>query len=723
MNRRGFLCGAALAGFARTGAGQAPNSAASRPGGRLCAIHTMVDMPDWASNPGKRFDPQKFIRLCRQAHVEVIEFKCKNAVGDAMFPFRGRTCPRDWVTETRALAKQAGLEFIAYYNVGLDNRMARRRPEWRCIDPKGNAKIAFGAFNWMCIRSPWRDMVLDELRQMQEGLRADGVWFDLLGAPNAYGLGSFDPSQACFCRWCREAYQAHFGEQQPVSSDDPEIRLRVNRFGHAARLAMFRDASNLLRSLDPNLELGYNGAGNYDRLGGTPKELQDLVTYNSSEAKQHRLISFTAKTMWAMGKPFQVHTWGGFIRMQPGAASGTWAAWNLLPSSYLDVSAAVITAHAGRIGIGVNPLPDGTIYEDEFRNVGRTLGAISEREPWLAGLKSVPNVAVVYDAESELVLLPLPSAPRGGLPVRQEATGLHHALLDAGIHFDVVNAEALAPQNYCALLIGNAVCPSAGLRDALTKFVTAGGLLIATHETSLRDAKGRRLPDFAWSGLLGVRFTGVSPFQEANYGWLSDELRGDAPAYPVLFTSPVLEVECTTARPLAELVYPEAHRSPDVFTDGETPHTHFGKSTGKPLVTANRLGKGTVIYVAGPIGTEIASREDTWLKRMLAGAVKKYATGFAIQADAPPGIQVVFGRRGGVHVVSLVNHYAGMIIGGPHPQVGPVSLRIPESVFPSRPRTVRPIDAKGVRWRFAKGLLQIDVESVGHHALLVMECA
>jgi len=29
---------------------------------RLTAIHTMVDTPAWAADPGKRFDPKKFLR-------------------------------------------------------------------------------------------------------------------------------------------------------------------------------------------------------------------------------------------------------------------------------------------------------------------------------------------------------------------------------------------------------------------------------------------------------------------------------------------------------------------------------------------------------------------------------------------------------------------------------------------------------------------------------------
>jgi hypothetical protein len=684
----------------------------------------MVDMPDWAAEPGKNFDPKNYIRMCREARVEVIEFKGKNAVGDAMFPFRGRNCPRDWMTETRALAREAGIQFIAYYNVGLDNRMAAKRPEWCSVDPQGKAKIAFGAFNWLCLRSPWRDVVLDELRQMTEALRPDGMWFDLLGMPNAYGMGSFDPGAACFCRHCKAAYRARFGEEQPVSSSDPEIRFRANRFGQEARIAMLRDATDVLRSIDPKLELGYNGAGNYDDLAGTPQDLRDRVSYNSSEAKPHHLISFTAKMMWSLGKPYQVHTYGSFMRMDPGVAVGTWAAWNLIPVPYLQISGAIISAHTGRIGLGVNPLPDGTIYESEFRNVGRVLTSIGEREEWLVGLESVPNIAIVYDAASELALMRLPETK--GTPLRQEASGLHDALLDAGMHFDVVHAARFRPAGYRAVLLGNVVAPSPELRDSLRRFAEGGGLVIATHETSLRDRSGRRLENFTWGDLLGVRLTGVSPFLEANYGWLGDELRGgapgdDAPAYPILFRTPVLEVEATTATKLAELVYPEGHRSPTVFTDGETPYTHFKRFSGKPLVTLNRVGRGAVIYIAAPIGQEISTRQDPWLKRMIGQCIIRYAPKLAIEAVTPPGIQIVYGRKADTAVISLVNHYGGLAPGSGDrslPRVGPVALKL-RGV--ARPQSVRLLHGAGLDWKYSNSEMNIKVDNVTHHGLVIVK--
>jgi Beta-galactosidase trimerisation domain/Hypothetical glycosyl hydrolase 6 len=715
VRRREFLAAGASGLGAFRGLAHA---AAAGPRQRLTAIHTMVDIPEWAADPGKKFNPKEFVRLCRVARVEVIEFKLKNAVGGATFPFHGRPCPRDWVTETRALSREAGIQFIAYYNVGLDNWMALRHPEWCCVDPNGKPAIAFGAYNWMCIRSPWRDKVIDELRQMEQALHSDGVWFDLLGTPNAYGVGSYNPGAACFCPYCKAAYKAKFGEEQPVSSDDPAIRLRANRFGQEARVTMLRDCIRVLHSISPKLELGYNGAGLYDDLAATPQDVRDNVTYNSSEAKQHRVISFTAKSLWSLGKSFQVHTYGGFNRMDPGSVVGTWSGWNLIPAPYLEVSAAIISAHAGRIALGVNPLPDGTVFESEFQRVGRVLSPIAEREQWLAGLKSVPNVAVVYDTESELRLLPLPESR--GQPVRQESIGLHDALLDAGIHFDVVQSSYLDTTGYRAILLGDAVSPTDKLRASLTRFVQGGGLLIATAETSLRDEAGRRRSNFGWPDLLGVQLTGTSPYAEANYAWLGDELRGDAPAYPLLFRVPVLEVKCTTAVKLAELVYPEGHRTPQVFTDGETPYTHFKQFTGKPLVTLNRVGRGAVIYISPPIGREIATRQDPWLKRLVARCVTQYAAALAIDMQAPTGIQVVFGRKPGVSVVSLVNYYGGLAPGTDErslPQVGPVRLKVQMG---SSPKSVRLFGGNGLDWKYSAGVIDANIQMVGHHALLII---
>lgn len=689
------------------------------PSGDLAAIHTVLITPEWSSDLGAKYDPAKFVRLCREAGIEVVEFYSKNALGHSMFPFRGRPCPRDWVSETRKLAGEAGLRFIIYYNIGLDNWVVQKHPEWACVDAKGQPLYFARTFNWVCLRSPWRSMVLDELQQIHTAVRPDGFWFDLAGAPNSYG-GSLDADLACNCKYCRNAFRARFGRDISSAQEDPDQRLNLYRLAESARVEMLAEAMKSCRAIDPKVALSYNHAGDFwEQMvdDQTFPQVREFVTLNSLEAKAHKAISLRAKLLWSQGKPYQLHSYGSFQRMQPGSASGTWVDWNLIPSEYLAVSAAVTTAHAGRFTLGVDLVPDGTLFPSEFENIRRTFQTVREREPWLAGLESVPNVGIVYDAHAELAAR---RATPGGSMI-PETTGLHDALHEASLHFDIVRPGHFRPFAYRALLIGNAVCPDTALEKSIREYVRGGGLLIVTAETSLRDERGKRRPDFAWADLLGVRYRQDSPYQEANYASVSEELRDGVLAYPILFTCPVLEVECATARPLAELVYPEAHRTEKTYL-WETQYTHFKGSTGKPLITVNRFGNGTVVYIAAPVGEQIASRADVWLKRLVVNAVRKYASGLVPEVTAPAGVQVVYGRKPGAHVLSLVNLYAGTVTapGTPVPRVGPVAVRIPVNSLGTVPRSVQGIDLAGMRWQVRAGVLEITADSLGRHAVVVI---
>ena len=421
-----------------------------------------------------------------------------------------------------------------------------------------------------------------------------------------------------------------------------------------------------------------------------------------------------------------MHTYGTFLTMENGSALGTWVDWNLLPADYLEVSAAMVTAHAGRLVAGVNLPADGTFFEGQLGMMKSAFAAAREREPWLGGLRSVPNIAIVYDARAERALRALRQSNEH--PIQEEARGLHDALLDGNHHFDVVNAADLRLEGHRALVFADASGADEAALPALRRFVADGGLLVATHETSLRDTAGSLRRDFAWAELLGVRYEGRSPFADVNWAWLNDELRGALPPYPVLFTTEVLDVTCTTAMMLAERVHPEAARTPAAYLCAAT-YNHFKHFTGRPLITLNRIGRGAVIYVAAPLGRQILARGDTNLKALIGNIVRRFATDLSIKAQAPPGIMVVFGRRHAgpngpaMHTISLVNRYSGAILNSPdqvRPRVGPISLRVPLHVLPKPPHSVDGIDTSGLAWKIAGAELQIEVADIGHHAVIAI---
>jgi hypothetical protein len=693
---------------------------------QLTGIHAVMILPEWATDIGRRYDADAFVRDCADTTTGILEYFIKGPQGYPMLPLGDRPCPKDWATPTRTAAAKAGLKFIAYYNIGMDNWIADRHPQWRCVKPDGQPNLRDNPFYWLCLNSPWRDRIFSELAEIVQKLKPDGVFLDMAGMPNAYGSGQMDPAEACHCTHCLSAYRAKYQCEMPGQTDDPQLREQVFRFGHEGRTNLLRDAYILLKRLGPDMIIGSNGSGYYDGQIGTPDDVNAFTTYHSSEGKEPRFQSYKAKLMWSLAKPYQMHTYGTFLTMENGSAIGTWVDWNLLPADYLEVSTAMVTAHAGRLVAGVNLPADGTFFPGQLGMMKPAFAAARAREPWLAGLRSVPNIAVVYDARAERVLRALRQS--NAHPIQEEARGLHDALLDGNHHFDVVNAADLRIEGHRALVFADAAGADEAVLPALRQFVADGGLLVATHETSLRDAAGKLRENFAWAELLGVRYNGRSPYSDANWAWLNDDLRGALPPYPVLFTTEVLDVTCTTATMLAERVHPERPRTHETYLCAAS-YNHFKHFTGKPLITLNRIGRGAVIYVAAPLGRQILARGDTNLKTLVGNIVRRFATDLAIKVQAPPGIMVVFGRRSdgpngpALHTISLVNRYSGAILNSPdqvRPRVGPVSLRVPLHVLPQAPQKVEGIDTRELTWKIAGGELQIEVANIGHHAVIAI---
>jgi hypothetical protein len=260
--------------------------------------------------------------------------EAKNSQGHAMFPFRGRSCPTDWNTETRRLAREAGLTFFVYYSIGMDNLTAEQHPEWACIDGAGKPIKSYGfegnTFYWLCFRTPWRDVVIDEIRQVTEALRPEGLWLDQAGAPNSYG-GRLDPESACHCRYCRAAYLERNGKEMPATSEDPAVRLAIYRLAEDARVEMLRDIIRAARKIVPDIALSYNFAGAFwERLQVHPDlaEVECAVTRNSIEAKAHTDLSMNAKMLASAGKAFELTSYGHLQTLRPGTG-------RLEPASFL----------------------------------------------------------------------------------------------------------------------------------------------------------------------------------------------------------------------------------------------------------------------------------------------------------------------------------------------------------------------------------------------------
>ncbi|HXP60110.1 MAG TPA: alpha-amylase family protein, partial [Dongiaceae bacterium] len=90
-------------------------------------------------------------------------------------------------------------------------------------------------------------------------------------------------------------------------------------------------------------------------------------------------------------------------------------------------------------------------------------------------------------------------------------SGFYHALVEARIPFETVQDSQLDPahvQPFQVLALPNIANLSDVQCAQLQAFVEKGGGLVATHETSLNDERGKRRDDFGLARLFGASFAG-----------------------------------------------------------------------------------------------------------------------------------------------------------------------------------------------------------------------
>lgn len=135
-----------------------------------------------------------------------------------------------------------------------------------------------------------------------------------------------------------------------------------------------------------------------------------------------------------------------------------------------------------------------SLYEKYYRN-----------EKYLRNTASLARVGVVYSEQTD--------RNYGGKPWQQKSedhlNGIYHALVESRVPFDMVNDRLLAPDDlnrFKLLILPNVAALSDAQCAQLRLFVTNGGSLVATFETSLYTEDGKQRSDFGLADLFGVSF-------------------------------------------------------------------------------------------------------------------------------------------------------------------------------------------------------------------------
>jgi len=150
----------------------------------------------------------------------------------------------------------------------------------------------------------------------------------------------------------------------------------------------------------------------------------------------------------------------------------------------------------------------GVLYDRRWLKVVEDIYTWHHRsERYLRNEDSLARVAMVYSQQTATFY--------GGESARQNVEdhtlGMYQALIEARIPFEMAHdrlLDAAHIDRFKLLILPNIAALSDAQCEQLRQYVSRGGSVMATHETSLYDEWGVRRQNFGLAGLFGVKFNG-----------------------------------------------------------------------------------------------------------------------------------------------------------------------------------------------------------------------
>ncbi|HLY40227.1 MAG TPA: alpha-amylase family protein [Terracidiphilus sp.] len=151
----------------------------------------------------------------------------------------------------------------------------------------------------------------------------------------------------------------------------------------------------------------------------------------------------------------------------------------------------------------------------------------AQHEAHFTNRRSIANIGVVIGQSTQL-LYPGPATARTRHYMRETTQGIYDALLWGRFAFDFVHEDRLEPERisrYRALVLPNVAMLSDRQCERLRDYVSGGGSLMGSFETSLYDENMQQRADFGLAEVFGISKAGDAIGTNGNpyYAWIEQD--------------------------------------------------------------------------------------------------------------------------------------------------------------------------------------------------------
>lgn len=706
----------------------APSAAIAQRNGNPVTTTSWFDRPmRWAQvaftedDPGS-YDLAMWLRYFKKIHADAA---CLSAGGCVAFyptkvPFHYRSKylgQRDCFGDFAAGCRDLGMNVIARTDPHACNEKAfRAHPEWvaRTADGKPRRHWAAPDLYVTCALGPYNFEFMTEVtREIVTNYKVDGIFSN-----RWHGSGQ------CFCESCKSKFRAFCGMELPVTQDPGNAARRKYIEWNQQRLfELWTLWDKTIRAVNPEATFIANSGGG---------ALSELDMKKVGELSQTLFADKQARrgTMppWANGKNGKEYR----ATMGRKPIGGIFSIGLEEPYRWKDSvqSSAEIRmwAHDG-IAHGLRPwftkfnakpLDDrwmpvvADIYEWHWKH-----------EKFLRNEQNLARVAIVYSQQTAHYY--------GGEKARERVEdpqlGFYQALVESRIPFEMVHdglLDAAHVDRFALLILPNIAALSDAQCRQIEAYVSRGGSIVATQETSLCDEWGKRRENFGLSKLFGCSFAGkIDERMQNSYLTVEHSLEGN-PLRSGLESTPriingVRQVQVGANDPAYRAPLTLIPSYPDlpmerVFTT--VPRTQI------PAVYLRSHGKGRVVYFPADIDRtfwEVLSPDHlSVLRNAILWAAPKASP---IRVKGTGVLDIAYWQQKESLTLHLVNLTNPMMMKGPIREVFPTGALVVEMELPTG------IVAKEVRlltagttavWSTIPGGIQVEVPRVEVHELIAI---
>ena len=420
---------------------------------------------------GSQFDKKQFQEALKTGHVNSITVFSKCHHGWAYHPTKANemhpNLKFDLLKEEIDAAHEIGVKTPVYISAGLDEKYARRHPEWLVRDEHDNTTwvqdFLTPGYHKFCMNTPYLDYLLAQIKEVCENYDADGIFLDIVGI------------QTCYCHNCRKTLR-----DAGKSPKDPKAVYELAQKVYANYTKRVRET---IDSVKPGLPVFHNGG----HIAGGRRDIAEMNTHLELESLPtggwgYDHFPLSARYVQNLGMDFLGmtgkfhHSWGEFGGFKHPNA--------------LKYEVSLNAANGAKSSIGDQLHPEGKMDMATYKLIGEAYAELETKEEWLDNVKQVTDVAL-FSYESFAGCFGMGQVGT----TTQIDSGAARILLEGKYLFDVVDMDSDF-NKYKVIILPDLVRVDEKFKSKLDAFLKNGGKILATGKGGLYIDKDEFAFDF-----------------------------------------------------------------------------------------------------------------------------------------------------------------------------------------------------------------------------------